>query len=93
MSMYRIEEILKEKGLNKKDLASIMGITKSTLSSNLKNPSLKTLKNISNKLNVPLSQFFNKNDLYAFIEFQGIIYKATSVDEIEEIVKKIKDLS
>lgn len=93
--MYRIDEILKERGITKTKLAEMIGISKGTLSNNLKEPSIQTLKIISEKLNIPLLDLFiderKTNELTALIEFKGEFFKANTVNELEKILDIIKE--
>ena len=93
--MYRIDEILKERGITKTKLAEMIGISKGTLSNNLKEPSIQTLKIISEKLNIPLLDLFiderKTNELTALIEFKGEFFKANTVNELEKILAIIKE--
>lgn len=93
--MYRIDEILKERGITKTKLAEMIGISKGTLSNNLKEPSIQTLKIISEKLNIPLLDLFiderKTNELTALIEYKGEFFKANTVNELEKILDIIKE--
>ena len=93
--MYRIDEILKERGITKTKLAEMIGISKGTLSNNLKEPSIQTLKIISEKLNIPLLDLFiderKTNELTALIEYKGEFFKANTVNELEKILAIIKE--
>jgi len=56
-----IKNMRKQKKLTQKEFASLCGITQTYLSQiegNLKEPNLSTLKNISEKLNIPLPIMF-----------------------------------
>lgn len=53
----RIKEILKEKGITSKELATKLGVTSGAISQYISengNPNLKTLEKIATALNVPL---------------------------------------
>ncbi|MXO31785.1 helix-turn-helix domain-containing protein [Apibacter sp. B2912] len=93
--MYRIDEILKERGITKTKLAEMIGISKGTLSNNLKEPSIQTLKIISEKLNIPLLDLFiderKTNELTALIDYKGEFFKANTVNELEKIIDIIKE--
>lgn len=94
--MYRIDEILKERGITKTKLAEMIGISKGTLSNNLKEPSIQTLKIISEKLNIPLLDLFiderKTNELTALIDYKGEFFKANTVNELEKILAIIKEM-
>ncbi|WP_303811811.1 helix-turn-helix domain-containing protein [Apibacter mensalis] len=92
--MYRIDEILKERGITKTKLAEMIGISKGTLSNNLKEPSIQTLKIISEKLNIPLLDLFiderKTNELTALIDYKGELLRANTIEELQNILDLIK---
>lgn len=58
----RIKEILKEKGITNKELATKLGVTSGAISQYISengNPNLKTLERIATALNVPIQELFN----------------------------------
>lgn len=58
----RIKEILKEKGITSKELATKLGVTSGAISQYISengNPNLKTLERIATALNVPIQELFN----------------------------------
>lgn len=57
----RIKEIMIDKGVSSIDLASMIGVSRVTISNLINNktmPSIDTLSKISNSLDVPIWQFF-----------------------------------
>lgn len=52
---FRIKEVMSLKGFNNVKLANELGVTRSTISNNLKNPTLETLEKIAKALNVRVS--------------------------------------
>lgn len=59
----RIKELLREKGITAKELASIIGMTETGLSIAMGengNPPLKRLEQIATALGVPVTELFNK---------------------------------
>ena len=61
MSILRIKEILKEKGIYQKDLSEKIGVAEISLSRSINgNPSLDTLQKIADALNVPISELFER---------------------------------
>lgn len=60
--MLDLKKILDEKGLTQTDLADKLGITKGTLSSNLKNPKLETIQKIAAALNLEVADLFPKSN-------------------------------
>lgn len=58
----RIKEILKEKGITSKELATKLGVTSGAISQYISengNPNLKTLEKIATALNVPIQELLN----------------------------------
>lgn len=55
---HRIEDILRERGLRKTQLADMLGITKQSVGAILKSPSLSSLEKIASALDVPVWQLF-----------------------------------
>lgn len=58
----RIKEILKEKGITSKELATKLGVTSGAISQYISengNPNLKTLERIATALNVPIQELFS----------------------------------
>ena len=59
----RIKELLREKGITAKELASMIGMTETGLSIAMGengNPPLKRLEQIANVLDVPVTELFDK---------------------------------
>ena len=58
--MLRVKQILKEKGITAKELASRLGMNESGLSQSLSgNPTMNRLKDIAKALDVPISSLFS----------------------------------
>lgn len=58
----RIKEVIKEKGYTQKEFAEVLGVTRQTLYSIIKDPSSPTLEKLSKALDVPVWQFFASPD-------------------------------
>ena len=61
--VLRLDEILKEKHIQQKDLAELLGVSKVSVSywcNNLTNPSIDTLLNIAKVLEVKVSELINE---------------------------------
>jgi len=58
----RIKEVIKEKGYSMVEFAEVLGVTRQTLHSIIKEPSSPTLEKLSKALNVPVWQFFASPD-------------------------------
>lgn len=90
--MLRIEEILKEKGLTKGDLAESMGVSRQTLHSHLTgNPSLEILKRIAEALNLKVADLFEDNSgTIGVIRHNDKSYEINSIQDIEKVLEEIK---
>lgn len=92
--MLRIQEICKEKGITMQDLSKRMGVTYQALYANASgNPTIGKLQEIADALGVPFSSLFQQagnSELVALINYRGEFYKATTIKDLEEVVKKIK---
>lgn len=96
--MNRIKEVIKEKGFTIKSLADKLGIARESLSRMIVSPSYPTLEKISTALDVPIWQLFaspedvaGKEELTALIRFRGQLYQADSIEELENVVKWIRE--
>ncbi|MDV3822924.1 transcriptional regulator [Elizabethkingia anophelis] len=59
---FRIKEVMALKGFNNVKLAKELGVTKGTITNNLKNPTLETLEKISKVLNVKVSELLEETE-------------------------------
>lgn len=91
----RVKEIIKSRGLTMQDIADKLEITRDTLTRNINgNPTIGTLSKIAEVLEVNLTDLFVNNttdELTALIQHRGDFYKANTLQELEDIVKKIKN--
>ena len=86
MNLSKIKELRKEKGLSQRKLADMLNVSPSyiqKIESNKKNPSISTLKKISNALNIEVSVLLN-NDI-------SDANKLQNNDYINELQNKIDD--
>lgn len=90
----RIKEIIKTKGTSVQDLAEKMGISRVGLSQHINgNPSVEVLERIAEALGVEVSELFtssNKEELTALIQHKNEFYKASTLEELENIITEIK---
>ena len=59
---FRIEELMNLKGFNNVKLAKELGVTRSTVTNNLKKPTLETLERIAKVLDVRVSDLIVEDD-------------------------------
>lgn len=101
--MYRLEEILKNKDISKSEFAKMLGITKQSIPNLLKgNPTKARLEEMAKILGIPTWQLFvDPEDVYNEVsprepDFTALIkdgneqYSASSLDELEELIKKLR---
>lgn len=63
---FRIEELMTLKGFNNVKLAKAMGVTRSTITNNLKKPTLDTLEKIAKALDVRVSDLIVEDEAEKF---------------------------
>lgn len=91
----RIKDICQEKGMTQKDLAEKLGITDISLNKTLRGeyPQLQTLEKIAEKLEVPITELFeksNKDGTIGIIRHNGKPYEINSISDIESLLERIK---
>ena len=98
MERFKIKEILKEKGMTMQQLAERLGIHRTNLSTSLSgNPTLSRLEDIAIILDVKLTDLFREDEgvkekkLMGFVEYDDKIYKINAVEDLEELLKKLKE--
>lgn len=96
----RVKEVMQEKGITGRELAAMMQTTPQYISNviNGSGVSLNVLAEIADKLKVDIRDLFIssqcKRELISLTEYKNQYYTATSIEELEEVVGKIKqDLS
>lgn len=92
---YRIKNILREKKISISELAEKIEVKRESLSRivNGASTSVETLDKISKELNVSITDLFESNspnEITALIDHNGQLYRANSIEELEEIIQKIK---
>lgn len=98
-----IKSIIKEKGYTIQDVAKKIGVNRVTLTLTLQgNPTYKKLKEIADAIDCNIVDFFRDetnnsstykgedNELTALIQHKGDFYKASTIEELEQIVEKIR---
>lgn len=97
----RIEDVLKEKGVKKAELARRLGVQRQNITTLLVNPSAKKIEDIAAALGVPIWQLFaapedvatptdNGSDFAAFIRFDGVHLTADTWAEFWRIVDELE---
>lgn len=88
----RVKEICKAKGMQMQQLADVLGINRVTLTSSINgNPTLSTLENIANALNVEVTELFDpKGTFTALVDSDGTLYRFDSVEALEGFIIDLK---
>lgn len=98
MITLRIEDILRERGISKTQFAEMMGVAKQNVNLLLNTNNIKKVEEIANKLGVKFSDLINddsqttKSNIIGFIEVDGEVIKVSSVQDLEEVVQRLKEL-
>lgn len=92
----RIKEVIREQGFTVQSVAEKIGKSKQSLHGIIEkgNPTINTLSDIANAIDVPISKLYEEipeEDLVALIQHKGDFYKASTIEELEKIVGKIKE--
>lgn len=91
----RIKDICQEKGMTQKDLAEKLGITDISLNKTLRGeyPQLQTLEKIAEKLEVSITELFEKSPKYGtigVIRHNGGTYEINSIADIKKLLSEIE---
>lgn len=98
MDILRLKEILKNKGVTGKDLASDVGVTAASVSNIVSGnsfPKPELLKKIADVLDVDIRELFiptkdiSGNIVNGFIEHGDTVYKINSIDDIRNVLTAI----
>ena len=94
MINLRIAEILKDKGISKVMFADMMGIKKQNVNVLLDTNNIKKLEEIANLLDVKITDLWiddtdKKDILNGFVEFNKIIYKINSIEDLQNLLSTI----
>lgn len=97
----KIKALLAERGMSKAELARQIGVHRQNIAGMLKNPTLESMKKISEALGVELWKLFadpdevcgkaQDDDFVAMVRFRGNYYHADSVGELEKLIADWKE--
>lgn len=59
---FKIKEVMQVKGFNNSKLADTLGVTRGTITNNLKNPSLETLEKIASTIGVKVRDLLDEGE-------------------------------
>lgn len=91
-----VKSTIKKKGYSMEQVASLMGISRVTLTQNLsRNPTIKTLQRIADTIGCNIGDFFadecrQADAFLAVIKDGDRCYTAHSVDELQKVTDEIK---
>jgi transcriptional regulator with XRE-family HTH domain len=93
VAVMRIKEIIKERGLNIKEVASRLNVSNSSLSEAINgNPTVKMLNKIANVLDVDIREFFGRPDdeLYGLVQYKGHTYRIESLESLKRLLSLVE---
>jgi transcriptional regulator with XRE-family HTH domain len=87
----RIKEILRERGISVTDFAVKLGIQRQNVYNVLSKPTWQRLEQCSEILDVPIADFFEKNDseINGYIEYKGTIYRINDLRAFNNLAEII----
>lgn len=99
--MNRIKEVLKDQGITQTELASRLGLPKTSITQLLTigNPNLKTLESVANALGVPVWELLVSReemkdefylDIVGVVKVNGVTHSIESTEDLEKIIGMIK---
>ncbi len=91
MNYNKLENIRKGKKITQKELAEKVGISESTYKKNIanENMTIAVLEKIAEILEVPVTEFFDKEDKLRTFNEPGGQYLTTN--ELREVIKELRD--
>ena len=96
MNELRIKELLKERNITMTTLANALGVNRVNVYHIIEKPTYERLLQISEVLYVPVRDLFSsttKNNVDGYLEYNGTIYKITSMRDIIHFVEKYKNMT
>ncbi|BBD45339.1 DNA-binding helix-turn-helix protein [Petrimonas sp. IBARAKI] len=82
----RIKEIVKQKGITLGELSENLGIARESLSRAINgNPTLETLNNIADALDVHITELFEKDPISGIIIIDGVTHQIKTFDQLVRI--------
>lgn len=87
----RIKEILNERGISVTQFAEMLGIERPNVYNIFTKPTWQRLEQCSEILNMPISDFFEKDDseINGYVEYKGKIYRITDLRSFNNLADKI----
>lgn len=91
----RIKEILRERGISVVEFADKLGIERQNVYNVFTKPTWQRLEQCSEILNMPISDFFEKDstEINGFIEYRGAIYRISDLQSFQNLADIISNNS
>lgn len=96
MKIFRLKELLDQKGITGKILAKGIGITEASVSNLVKGESIpkkSTLVRLARFLDVDVRDLFvstNSNPFNGFIEYKGVTYSVKTKEDLKILLNKVE---
>ena len=83
----RIKEILRERNISVVEFADKLGIERQNVYNVFTKPTWQRLEQCSEILNMPISEFFEKDDseINGYIEYRGAIYRINDLQSFQNL--------
>jgi transcriptional regulator with XRE-family HTH domain len=92
-NQLRIKEILRERGISVVEFADKLGIERQNVYNVFTKPTWQRLEQCSEILNIPISEFFKKEDseINGFVEYRGAIYRISDLQSFQHLADIIRN--
>ena len=89
----RIKEILRERNISVVEFADKLGIERQNVYNVFSKPTWQRLEQCSEILNMPISEFFEKDDseINGYIEYRGAIYRIKDLQSFQNLADIISN--
>lgn len=89
----RIKEILRERSISVVEFADKLGIERQNVYNVFTKPTWQRLEQCSEILNMPISEFFEKDDseINGYIEYRGAIYRIKDLQSFQNLADIISN--
>lgn len=89
----RIKEILRERGISVVEFADKLGIERQNVYNVFTKPTWQRLEQCSEILNMPISEFFEKDDseINGYLEYRGAIYRIKDLQSFQNLADIISN--
>ena len=91
--MFRIKDLIKEKGITQEVIAERVGMKRESLSRIINgNPTISSLQKIADVLEVEIVDLFERSStgLNGFVEFNSEVYTIRNVDDLRSLLDRVE---